>query len=71
MQWKIEWIRIGGMKMAKVNLKYNPDLIFPWRVVHDGTDECVEVYGESMAYYTESEAMRGIHEEGHELIDTK
>jgi hypothetical protein len=57
--------------MAKVNLKYNPDLIFPWRVVHDGTDECVQVYGESMAYYTESEAMRGIREEGHELVDIK
>lgn len=57
--------------MVKVNLKYNQDRIFPWRVVHDGTDECVQVYGESMAYYTESEAMRGIHEEGHELIDIK
>lgn len=56
--------------MVKVNLKYNPDRIFPWRVVSDGTDECVQVYGESMAYYTQSEAMRGIHEEGHELIET-
>lgn len=58
--------------MAKVNLKYNQDLIFPWRAVYDGTNECVQVYGESMAYYTESEAREGIYTEGHEiLVDIK
>ena len=57
--------------MVKVNLKYNPDLIFPWRVVYDGTDKCVQVYGESMAYYTELEARQAVHTEGHELVDNK
>ena len=57
--------------MVKVNLKYDPDRVFPRRVVYDGTDECVQVYGESMAYYTKSEALQGINDEGHELVDNK
>lgn len=55
--------------MVRVNLKHDLDKIFPWRVVYEGTDECIQVYGESMAYYSEWEAKSAITQEGHELIE--
>lgn len=55
--------------MARVELKYEPGIMFPWRVVHEGTNECVQVYGESMAYKAEYEARGAILREGHELIE--
>ena len=55
--------------MVRVSLKYDPGAIFPWRVVHKGTNECVQIYGESMAYKFRREALDAISEEGHELME--
>lgn len=55
--------------MVRVQLKYEPGIMFPWRVVHEGTNDCVQVYGESMAYRSDWEAKNAILEEGHELIE--
>lgn len=56
---------------VKVELKYEPRKIFPWRVVYAGTDETVQTreYPEAMAYYTEIEAKKAIAEEGLTLVN--
>lgn len=55
--------------MVRVQLRYEEGIMFPWRVVYEGTDECVQIYGESMAYKSEWEAKSAICEEGHELVE--
>ncbi len=59
-----------GRAGAEVEIKYEPGKMFPFRVVYAGTDETVQTreYPEAMAYYTRTEAERGIAEEGHTLV---
>lgn len=56
------------MEAEKVELKYREGVMFPWRIVHAGTDECVQRGGESLAYKSEWEAHRGIDEFGLKLV---
>ncbi len=55
-----------GKAGAEVEIKHEPGKIFPYRVVYAGTDKTVQTkeYPEAMAYYTRTEAERGIAEEG-------
>jgi len=52
----------------KVELKYDGDVYYSWRIVHEGTNECVQRGGESLAYRYKGDAMSGIREFGLELI---
>jgi hypothetical protein len=54
---------------VKVDIRYTPGIIFPWKVVKHGTNECVQVYGESMAYSSYNEAVNESHREGHVVVD--
>lgn len=53
--------------VEKVNLKYDPKKNYPWRIVHAGTDICVQRGGESLAYEHRGDAMAAIAEFGLEL----
>ena len=55
--------------MVRVTLKYDPGIMFPWRVVYKGTNECVQTCGEPMAYKFRRDALNAIRKEGHELME--